>query len=384
MESAATPSAGGMGGALAEVARAERDLQRATSARPQDPGQLAAALEAAVAVARRWPQAAEGFILSELLGELSEVYEQLERTEDALQAMRQAIVAGYRSWPDPRCRVAEILLRAGRAEEAHPIFDEVQVDTPGDVWLYNNAGLEYGHAGDHHRAVDWLTEGLDLAIRTGDPERLVAQMSELRRTSLAALGREADELEARVDAFLAQPRPARRAWSPAEVPAALAGLDRVAGSALAPDAAVPVPTDTGAGRSERAGRGVQLAFGWFPATEFSAALTAWPQLAQDWGTTEHTDYCWRLQRHLTDLAQASAAGPAWIVPLRVDELTAWCARTGHDPATGNARSSYAAERARTAADDVLAWPPPRNARCWCGSGRKYKQCCGHPAIMSPG
>ncbi|WP_410793481.1 SEC-C metal-binding domain-containing protein [Kribbella sp. C-35] len=26
----------------------------------------------------------------------------------------------------------------------------------------------------------------------------------------------------------------------------------------------------------------------------------------------------------------------------------------------------------------IAWPPPRNQPCWCGSGVKYKKCCGGP------
>ncbi|GAA0972953.1 hypothetical protein GCM10009555_026980 [Acrocarpospora macrocephala] len=26
----------------------------------------------------------------------------------------------------------------------------------------------------------------------------------------------------------------------------------------------------------------------------------------------------------------------------------------------------------------IAWPPGRNDPCWCGSGRKYKKCCGSP------
>ncbi|MEU3308968.1 SEC-C metal-binding domain-containing protein, partial [Nocardiopsis sp. NPDC006832] len=26
-----------------------------------------------------------------------------------------------------------------------------------------------------------------------------------------------------------------------------------------------------------------------------------------------------------------------------------------------------------------AWPPERNRPCWCGSGRKYKKCCGSPS-----
>ncbi len=27
----------------------------------------------------------------------------------------------------------------------------------------------------------------------------------------------------------------------------------------------------------------------------------------------------------------------------------------------------------------VAWPPPRNTPCWCGSGVKYKKCCGGPS-----
>ena len=30
---------------------------------------------------------------------------------------------------------------------------------------------------------------------------------------------------------------------------------------------------------------------------------------------------------------------------------------------------------RTVTIPMTAWPPPRTAPCWCGSGRKYKQCC---------
>jgi uncharacterized protein YecA (UPF0149 family) len=34
-------------------------------------------------------------------------------------------------------------------------------------------------------------------------------------------------------------------------------------------------------------------------------------------------------------------------------------------------------------DDVI-WPPPRNKPCWCGSGTKYKKCCGGPLpVLEP-
>jgi SEC-C motif len=248
----------------------------------------------------------------------------------------------------------------------------VKAETPDDVWLYNNAGLEYGAAGDHERAVAWLTEGLKLAIATGDPERLVAQMSDLRRESLAALGRELDELEAQADEFLAQPQPSKPAWRPRELPGVLAALDAAQGSALAPIAAVPA--------TESSGSRMVLALSWFPREEFAAALEAWPQLADDWGTTDHTEYNRRLQRHLAEMPPAH--GPAWIAPIRIDRLRSWCARTGNDPACGSARSHYAAQLARTAPDELIAWPPARNAPCWCDSGRKYKQCCGHPIVAA--
>ena len=63
------------------------------------------------------------------------------------------------------------------------------------MWLYNNAGLEYAAIGEHEIALGWLTNGLELAVRTGDPERLVGQLRALRAESLAALGRQPDRLQ---------------------------------------------------------------------------------------------------------------------------------------------------------------------------------------------
>jgi hypothetical protein len=48
--------------------------------------------------------------------------------------MQAALDAGYTGASDPRCRLAEILLRPRRATEARPIFDEVKAETPDDVW----------------------------------------------------------------------------------------------------------------------------------------------------------------------------------------------------------------------------------------------------------
>jgi uncharacterized protein YecA (UPF0149 family) len=60
--------------------------------------------------------------------------------------------------------------------------------------------------------------------------------------------------------------------------------------------------------------------------------------------------------------------------MTVDGLQAHAEESGHDPGSGEARSSYAATLLQ--AGDAVVWPPGRNEPCWCGSERKYKKCCG--------
>ena len=78
-----------------------------------------------------------------------------------------------------------------------------------------------------------------------------------------------------------------RLGSPTSYRACSPALDAAAkGAVLAPTAAVPAINPSG-------GR-VVLALSWFPREEFAAALEAWPQLADGWGTADHTEYNRRL------------------------------------------------------------------------------------------
>jgi uncharacterized protein YecA (UPF0149 family) len=67
-----------------------------------------------------------------------------------------------------------------------------------------------------------------------------------------------------------------------------------------------------------------------------------------------------------------------VAPIVVDEYVVWCDERGEDPE--DARAGYAARL--LAAGEAIPWPPGRNEPCWCGSGRKYKKCCG-PAPARP-
>lgn len=272
---------------MVNVAELEDELERVLSACPRDAAAGAEVLERAVAACRADPAARNWFDLPGLLDELAEVYQQLGRVDDALATMRAAIDAGYDGQPDPRCRLAEIMLRAGRTEPAAQIYAQVKADTPEDVWLYNSAGCEYAAAGDPQRALDWLTEGLRLALRGGDPDNLVSQLRALRREQLDDMGHQPDELDARAEQFLTQ----RQSCRPLE------------SSALAPAAVVSPADRSPAGAHHR----VALAISWFPPGEFDQALRTWPELSQDWNSTSYRDYTHRLERHLHTIAAANPA-----------------------------------------------------------------------------
>ena len=93
------------------------------------------------------------------------------------------------------CELAEKLMRSGHEPQARPLWQQARADYPDDVWVYVQAGIEYGDLGDHAEALEWLTTGLELALRTGDPEGALEQPRPLRASCLAALGRSADEIQ---------------------------------------------------------------------------------------------------------------------------------------------------------------------------------------------
>jgi hypothetical protein len=76
-------------------------------------------------------------------------------------------------------------------------------------------------------------------------------------------------------------------------------------------------------------------------------------------------------------ASRRGAGRIVLVPATADGLAEFAEATGGDPGDSATRHAYT-EMLR-AAGVGISWPPGRNASCWCGSGRKYKKCCGGPA-----
>jgi len=295
-----------------------------------------------------------GLYMPECYADLARSYDHQGRHDAAIAAMQSAIEHGWNGRPDGRSDIAEFHLRAGRRERAAEIWAQLKADDPGEVWLYNAAGLSYNEVGEHQLAVAWLGEGIELAIGTDDPEGIVAQLSDVRRHSLKALGREPDELEQRVEPFLQRwranedKRSSRHSLGPFED---MTPLDH--------------PTPQGLERGEAA-----VALAWFPRGEYEQAITRWPSLAEDWTEVSHADYCRRFDGNIKWMRRHNVPIRA-IAPLVVEDFVAWCE---------DARAVYAAHR--FAEGETIPWPPARNEPCWCGSQRKYKKCCG-PAQAAP-
>jgi tetratricopeptide (TPR) repeat protein len=129
--------------------------------------------------------------------DLADSYLALGRVDDAIRTIGDATRRGYAEGAEMLCELAEKLMRSGHEPQARPLWQQARAGYPDDVWIYVQAGIEYVDLGDHAEALEWLTTGLELARRTGDPEDALEQLRPLYASSLAALGQSADEIQQR-------------------------------------------------------------------------------------------------------------------------------------------------------------------------------------------
>ena len=77
-----------------DVARLDRELATVLGARPRDPKACADVLERAAFACRTDPAAAQQWVEAELLDELVDGYEALDRVDEAVTVMRRALHSG--------------------------------------------------------------------------------------------------------------------------------------------------------------------------------------------------------------------------------------------------------------------------------------------------
>jgi hypothetical protein len=317
------------------------------------------------------------------------------RWDEAIAAKREAIAAGYRSEPDPEADIAECLVLAGRRAEADALFAALRERDPDDVWLYNAAAFVFAGV-DAQASLAWSREGIDVAFRTGDPDGVMMQLLECAEAAWETLDDPRDEdLVARVEAFCEAWRPGerRRTWDAQPLedrPCAYCGYD--------PERSWPDADELARRRRRRAlevseperlahlddlfggpepsrllRRELQLAVGWFPADEWAEAIERWPDLLDEL-PADNLDYSHVIEARVKRRHAADPGHPMHMSPLTVELVERCASKDNLDAGSSEARAAAAAEVLRLGG--AKRWPPGRNEPCWCGSGCKYKQCCG--------
>lgn len=250
-----------------------------------------------------------------------------------------------------RVELAGVWFGEGRDDEAYAELAGVEVAQPGPRTC-ESAGELFEQRQEHHSALRWF----DLGLRALPAHELAAAWSPLsmawfvsagRRRARAALGLPVDDVDRKADAALAP-------WLPATAfPTSRELLDDPQGPDL--------------------GGAVCRTLFW-PRGELSRAVERWPGVfdEQDAGPLDEPGYHGDLEARFRELIAHGARG-VQVVPGTCEGLAAYADATGGSAADPATRRGYMVARAAEGA--ALAWPPERNAACWCGSGRKYKKCC---------
>jgi tetratricopeptide (TPR) repeat protein len=316
------------------------------------------------------PCAHHRVIEHDVLDEMHQVLRQLGRFDEAIQAKRDAIAAGYRSSPDPEADIAEALVEAGRRDEADGLFAELRERDPDDVWLYNSAGYIYAGV-DDAEALRWLLDGIDVAIATGDYDQVIGQLLDMTLQQWERLGLQHDaDVIARVESFQSTwARPLYRPNASADLPP-MPELRPCAHCGFDPDLPPSSAVTAAKSRAVEAPMKMVLSLAWFPVDEWQLAMERWPDLLDEL-PVDHGEYSRRIEARLKWMAKLTPGQVLTVSPLSVNELDE---TEGEKAGSGEGRSHLAAEIARTGR--ALSWPPSRNDACWCGSGHKYKKCCG--------
>jgi SEC-C motif len=109
----------------------------------------------------------------------------------------------------------------------------------------------------------------------------------------------------------------------------------------------------------------------FQRSERAEARRRWPQ---EYEACDE-EYYPEAERRWRELAD-SGVPAIRVVPATVAGLCEYAERIGGAPTDRDVKTRYSET---IAAQVSFAWPPPRNGPCWCGSGVKYKKCCGRVA-----
>jgi hypothetical protein len=267
------------------------------------------------------------------------------------------------AWPT----LIDIFFAAGRQDEAHEELERLSYYDPSVGTCVHAAEVLEEHD-EYEAALGWaeravfqwgggMAGAVERMRKSPGPLTLMTSGVGMRARIRKVLGYEPDELDA------------------LEL-AARTAVTRTLDDLADGPRRTPGAVDSGAVGSRPRGE-VQGLF--WPRGELEKVAQRWPALVPP-GVVESGTYWADLE---AQFAAAASAGitTVTIAPADPDSLAAAATREGLPVEDDGLRWRHReAQRARGL---EISWPPPRNGPCWCGSGRKYKKCCGNPADRRP-
>jgi hypothetical protein len=281
--------------------------------------------------------------LAVYLEELADLYVEAARYDEAITTEHRILNLDLDPADRTRgfLRIAGFHARAGRPEEAMRLVRRVLAEEDAkpvadrEFNVYADVARTVGELiGDTPTAVDWLVDVITEAMAAGLRPARFMFLDEVRRRLVKASDPVFDEA---VEKYAEQARQAAAARAPAAV---------------------------------------RLRVPYLPAPDFAEARQS--GLPNAGVAAGHEDHRREVERSLRDSISRGGARPG-IVPIDVPGLLTFAEQEGRDPALRETWQAYAESDELTPAE----WPPGRNDDCWCGSGRKYKKCCGAPAFAAP-
>ncbi|MDJ0345470.1 SEC-C metal-binding domain-containing protein [Streptomyces sp. H10-C2] len=345
---------------------------------PITPAEYAAELEA---LAGQYPEERE-----ELLIEAAGEWNVAGEYERALSVYERLLAEGCESPHLIESYRIGSLWDAGREEEARAAAGKLRTAHPHDGGAWNYVAETFETGGDLRAAAEWYTAGISHLLGTAAPltvsdvqqgqfdaEMLVIGRHRVRRLAgdahddwddLADALHESRPVAVRGAASLDELHgPERLGAFDSDDPEALrAEFERLSAEVAQRKAALFAPA-------------VVCVVFW-PPQEFTELLGRWPSFADDYGQ-EHAAHLRQVETVVRTLSEEGEPRLA-VAPGSVAGFVTFTESEGLPPESEGLRAEYAADLAARGLG--TAWPPPRNGPCWCGSSRKYKKCCGNPAL----
>lgn len=290
----------------------------------------------------------------EILLEAADKWEQAGHVDQAVALLREVLTIGGKDAGYARYSLAEISFKQGADSEAREHLQALEEMEPVEAGPTELVGELLAERGEYEAALRWFDraiEAMDVkhTVRPGSGPSLAVIPLVSRRQCRAELGLPPDELDRIADVAEDNRR---------EFAERLKRLDRLASDRTVRTARLP---------------GVRMLV--WPRAELHLAAQRWPEVFAADVVSYHAD----IERRLRELAQEQQSPRIHLILGAADGFAGHLNRTGGDPADESVRLAYAQEAVEQGR--MSSWPPGRNEPCWCGSGRKYKKCCGAP---SPG